>query len=91
MAYVIQFTPGRMNSAQYDEAINALATAGAGAPQGRLYHACYGNADSLRVVDVWESMEQFERFGAVLMPILQKIGVDPGQPDINEAHNIIIG
>ena len=91
MAYVVQFTPVSMSSAKYDEVIRQLASAGASAPEGRLYHAAYGDAGSLRVVDVWESMELFERFGAVLMPILAQAGVDPGTPEVSEVHNTITG
>jgi len=91
MAYVVQFTPGKMNSEQYDHVIKLLEGAGVGAPQGRMYHASYGSPESLRVVDVWESMELFERFGATLMPILAQLGVDPGTPDIHPAHNVIVG
>jgi hypothetical protein len=80
-----------MNQAQYDECIKRLNAAGAGAPAGRLYHACYGSGDRLRVFDVWESPESFERFGPTLMPILQDLGIDPGEPEIVEIHNIIPG
>jgi hypothetical protein len=90
MAYAIQFTP-KMNQAQYDECMKRLNAAGAGAPAGRLYHACYGSGDRLRVFDVWESPESFDRFGPTLMPILQDIGIDPGVPEIVEIHNIIPG
>jgi hypothetical protein len=34
-------------------------------------------------------MENFDAFGKVLMPILQEFGVDPGQPQVSEVHNII--
>ena len=89
MAYVFKFGPASMNASQYDDIIQRLDQAGAGAPQGRLYHACYGPSDALHVFDVWESQESFERFGAVLMPILQQAGVDPGTPEVHAVHNII--
>jgi hypothetical protein len=91
MAITVTFTPPSMTTAQYDEIIRRLEQAGAGAPQGRLYHVCYGSGDQLRVTDVWASSETFERFGQVLMPILQELGVDPGQPTIRPAHNIVAG
>jgi hypothetical protein len=78
-----------MSAAKYDEVIRRLETAGAGAPVGRLYHVCFGDKENLRVSDIWDSMENFEEFGKTLMPILQDIGVDPGQPEIVEVHNII--
>ena len=88
MAYAIQFTP-KMNMQQYDEVIKRLGEAGAAAPTGRTYHACYGAGDRLRVFDVWESRETFEQFGQTLMPILQAVGVDPGVPEVAEIHNVI--
>jgi len=91
MAFAMLFTPVAMSTNQYDECIKQLEKAGAGAPKGRLYHACYGTGTKLRVFDVWESMETFERFGQTLMPILQQLGVDPGQPEIVTIHNTIKG
>ena len=91
MALVILFTPKQMSTAKYDEVIRRLEAVGAAAPAGRLYHACYGASDDLRVIDVWESQETFEHFGQTLMPILQEVGVDPGQPEIIPAHNVVAG
>jgi hypothetical protein len=45
----------------------------------------------LRVFDVWDSQESFEKFGQTLMPILQQLGVDPGNPEVFPVHNIIKG
>ncbi|PYQ56292.1 MAG: hypothetical protein DMF53_25860 [Acidobacteria bacterium] len=70
MAFAIAFRPETMDGAQYDECIRRLEAAGAGAPAGRLYHACHGSGSQLRVFDIWESMEAFERFGSTLKPIL---------------------
>lgn len=89
MAIAVVFTPQSMTVAQYDEIIKRLEEAGAGAPKGRLYHVCYGSSEQLQVTDVWESVETFERFGQTLMPILQQMGLDPGQPNVNPIHNII--
>jgi hypothetical protein len=80
-----------MSAAQYDDVIERLEAAGAGAPPGRLYHVCFGSGDRLRVVDVWESQEAFDAFGRTLMPILQGVGVDPGQPEVAPVHNTIVG
>jgi len=92
MAYIFHFNPSTpMSSAKYDEIMKRLDSAGASAPAGRLYHACYGSADRLRVFDVWDSPASFEQFGATLLPILQEMDVDPGQPEVNETHNIVAG
>lgn len=87
----MRFAPVGMTAAKYDEVIKNLDEAGAGAPAGRLYHVCFGDKDNVRVSDIWDSMENFDKFGQTLMPILQAAGVDPGQPEIIEVHNIIEG
>jgi hypothetical protein len=91
MTLTVSFTPPSMTSQQYDTTIKRLEAAGAGVPAGRLYHVCFGSGNQLRVVDVWESQQAFDAFGKTLMPILQDIGLDPGQPEFAEAHHIIAG
>jgi hypothetical protein len=34
------------------------------------------------VFDVWTSQAAFDKFGKTLMPILQQLGIDPGQPSV---------
>ena len=36
-----------------------------------------------------DSVENFEKFGATLIPILSELGVDPGQPAVQPVHNVI--
>jgi len=80
-----------MTAQQYDEAIRRLEAAGVGKPAGRLHHVCFGTGDKLKVVDIWESEEAFQKFGETLMPIMQEIGLDPGQPSTEPVHNILRG
>jgi len=91
MPFVVRFVPKAMSSQQYDEVIRRLNAAGAGSPKGRLFHVAFGALDALRVSDIWDTRENFERFGQALMPILQEVGVDPGTPEFIETHNIIAG
>jgi len=91
MSYVVRFTPKGMSASKYDEIIRRLEAAGAGAPKGRLVHVAFGDPGELRVSDIWDTKENFEAFGATLIPILQDAGVDPGEPDWIEVHNIISG
>lgn len=91
MSFVLTFTPSGMTAARYNECIEKLNAAGAGSPKGRSYHVCYGDPNSVQVTDVWESMEDFQAFGAILMPILQSLGVDSGEPAPLEVQNIIVG
>ena len=79
-----------MSAAQYDECIKLLRKAGAGNPAGRSYHASFGPKDKLMVFDVWKSQAAFDKFGKTLMPILQQLGLDPGQPSVMEMHKVIV-
>ena len=91
MSFVLTFTPPGFTAAKYDDAINKLNAAGAGAPKGRSYHVCFGDSAGIHVTDVWDSMEDFQAFGQTLLPIMHSLGVDPGQPVVQQVHNIIIG
>lgn len=91
MAIIALFTPPGLTTEQYDESIRRLEAADAGAPAGRLHHACYGESTALRVAEIWDSPESFQQFGENLMPILQEVGINPGQPEIFPVHHTIKG
>ena len=91
MSFIFNFKPAGFTAAKYAETLKQLEAAGAGAPKGRSYHVCFGDPNSVCVTDVWSSMEEFQAFGETLVPIMQSLNVDPGQPDIQEVHNIIVG
>jgi hypothetical protein len=91
MSFVIHFKPSGFPLATYNETVKQLEAAGAGSPKGRSYHVCYGDPNNVQVTDVWDSMEEFQAFGQTLVPIMQKLGADPGQPEIKEVNNIVIG
>jgi hypothetical protein len=40
-------------------------------------------------MDVWDRKESFDEFGKTLMPVLNEVGVDPGEPKVEVVHNII--
>ena len=91
MSFVLKFKPPGFTAAKYDETIKQLGAAGAGSPKGRSYHVCYGDPNGVDITDIWDSMEDFQAFGQTLVPIMQSLGVDPGQPDIQQVHSIVIG
>ena len=47
--------------------------------------------NSVGLLDVWKSMEEFEAFGKILIPILNSLKIDLGQPDIQKIFGIIKG
>jgi len=91
MAMIVHFSPSGLDKAKYDDTIRRLEEAGEGNPPGRLIHCVYDSGGALKVVEVWDSQQSFERHGQALMPILQSAGIDPGQPEISPAHNVISG
>ena len=89
MSVLIRFAPAALTSAQYDESVSKLEAAGDFPPDGLDYHVCFGSEGSLRVSEFWDSRHQLEAFGERLMPVLSEIGIDPGEPEILEIHNIV--
>jgi len=80
-----------LTAERYDESTRRLEEAGVEfPPDGLDYHICFGSEGSLRVSEIWDSREQFEAFGARLMPVLADTGIEfSGDPEVFEVHNII--
>ena len=91
MAVVLRFTATNLSAARYEQITTKLEEAGAGSPAGRLYHVCFGDTDNLRVSDIWDSQESFERFSETLKPIMQDVGISDPNIEFLEVHNIIVG
>jgi hypothetical protein len=85
MALAITFTTD-LTPEQYDEIWRQLREAKADFPKGRLSHVGFERDGAMRVVDVWDSMEDFEAFGATLMPIIESLG-GTVTPEIVEARH----
>src|SRR5262245_59901414 len=90
MAIVVKFAVNNMPADRYDEVIRRLEAGGAGAPAGRLYHVAYGSPDAIQVIDVYDSPDSLNAFGATLIPILQEMGIEAA-PDVQMVHSIIQG
>ena len=91
MAIIVHFSPSGLDRSKYDEAIRRLEQAGEGSLPGRLYHCFYDSGGAFKVVEVWDSLQSFERHGQTLVPILKSVGIDAGQPVVGSAHNVIAG
>jgi hypothetical protein len=90
MALGLYFRPTGFTRATYDEVLKELDKAGAGFGQvpGRTFHCAMEVDGQISVFDVWESEEQFKKFGDTLMPIMKRLGAEPGQPQIMTVHNV---
>ena len=78
--------------AQYDQVVEKMgfSPGGAGAPGG-LFHWVTKTDDGIRVTDVWEDRETFERFAQEQIgPYTEEVGV-PNPPEISifEVHNYL--
>jgi hypothetical protein len=89
VSVLIRFAPASLTAEQYDESVRKLEGAGAWPPDGLDYHVCFGTDGNLRVSEIWDSREQLEAFGERLMPVLAEIGIEPGEPEVMEIHNIV--
>ena len=89
MPIVANFTTD-LTHQQYDEIWRQLREANADHPAGRLSHVGFEKDGVMRVVDVWDSMESFQAFGATLMPIIASIGGSV-TPEITEARHFQTG
>jgi hypothetical protein len=89
MSVVIRFTPKNLTAEKYDESVRRLKESGDFPADGMDYHLCFGTDGNLRVSEVWDSREQCEAFGERLMPVLADIGIEPGEPEVVDVHNIV--
>jgi hypothetical protein len=46
---------------------------------------------SLKVVDVYDSPQSFEQFGKTLVPILNALDIEVGEPQVSPTHNVVAG
>jgi hypothetical protein len=81
-----------MTLEQYDDVVNRMGfePRGAGGP-GALFHWVTKTPDGIRVTDVWETQEAFEKFAEEkIAPITQAVGVQ-GQPETTyfDVHNYL--
>jgi hypothetical protein len=90
VSVLIRFTPtSAATTEQYDETIRRLQERGDFPPEGMDYHCCFLSDGRVRVSEVWDSREQLKAFSERLMPILAEMGIDPGEPELLEVHNVI--
>jgi hypothetical protein len=89
VSVLIRFSPASLTAKQYDESIRRLKETGDFPPDGLDYHVCFGSDGNLKVSEIWDSQKQLDAFGERLMPLLADIGIEPGEPELLEIHNIV--
>jgi hypothetical protein len=89
MSVLVRWVPPSLTAEQYDEAVRRLEQGGAFPPDGLDYHVCFKVDGNYRVSEIWDSEGQLRAFGERLMPVLSEVGIDPGEPELLEIHNIM--
>ena len=90
MAFGMYFRPTGFTPAVYDNVNKQLEQAGAGFGKvpGRRFHCAMEVDGAVSVFDVWDSMEQFQKFVVEVNTGMNRCGVDPGQPQVMKVHNV---
>lgn len=89
VAVVLEFDGGTVE--QYDEVIGRMgfSPSGPGGPGG-LFHWVTKTEQGLRVTDVWESREAFDKFAQEKIgPITAEVGMPQPQISFFDVHNYL--
>ena len=89
MSVLVRFAPPSLTAAQYDAVLARLYEEGVQPAPGLELEVCFGSGDQMKVSAIFDSQEHLDAFGARLAPILEEMGMDPGEPEVVEVHNII--
>ena len=84
---VVSFSPANLNGRRYAEVLQRLSQVTGIPPAGGIFHVCYGEPDRLRVLDVFDTMENYQAFARLLLPIVAEVGIQSGPPEILPVHS----
>jgi hypothetical protein len=89
MSILVRYHPKNLTAEQYDNVVRQEEATSTYPPDGREYHVCFGTDGDLHVSEVWNSLEQLQAYGEILMPMLADAGVEfSAEPEIFEVHRI---
>ena len=95
MAVVLVTQGPTLTQEKYDEVVRRLTggksrmeSASDWPVEGLLVHVAGQSEHGFRVVDVWDSEEASDRFGEVLRPLLQEVGIDES-PEAYPPHAFV--
>src|SRR6266542_203326 len=74
---------------QYDKIVELMGLTSGDIPPGAIFHWTAKTDDGIRVVDVWESREVFDRFSQEQIgPFSQQVGItEPPEMTYRDVHN----
>lgn len=87
MSVLVRFNPASLTAEQYDDVVSRMDEEN-NPPEGRDYHVCFGTEGNLKVSEIWDSQEHVQAYAEKLMPVLAEVGIDPGEPEFIEIHNV---
>ena len=77
---------------QYDEAIKAMGLEPKGQHPGALFHWVTETDSGVRVTDVWEAKEDFERFAQEqVLPVSERVGLPEPEIRFIDVHTYMVG
>ena len=86
MPIAVRICPTKMSRDDYAKVMADLERTGGGAPDGRLFHAGYGE-DEVHMFEVWDSSDQFDAHSDRLFAVIQGAGVDAGTVNLHPLHS----
>ncbi len=89
MSIMVTYAPKSMTAEQYNAIVKKEYELGIHPHKGLDFEVCFGEGDQMKVSVVYDTMESFEDHGKKLGPILEEMGIDPGEPQIFPVHNTI--
>jgi quinol monooxygenase YgiN len=76
-----------MTKQDYERVIAELKSSDADRPEGRRFHAAYGEEDKLNVFEVWDSKDHFEAHRDRLFATLRGVGLGGGDVQIHRLYS----
>jgi hypothetical protein len=88
VAFILDFPDATLD--QYDQVIEKMGLTDGASPPSAQHHWVAKTDDGIRVVDVWDSDEAFEKFSQEQIgPITQEVGIAEPTVTRYEVHNTI--
>ena len=89
MSIVVRYHPKNLTAEQYDNVVRREEGTATYPPDGREYQFCFGTDGDLHVSEIWDSPEQLQAYGEILMPMLAEAGSQfSAEPEVFEVHRI---
>jgi len=89
MSILVRFHPKNLTAEQYDNVVRREEATPSYPPDGREFHVCFGTDGDLHVSEIWDSPEQLQAYGEILMPMLADAGIEfSAEPEVFEVHRI---